>query len=86
LDLEKEQTEEHAIEVYPALQAPTSPTRAKLGVKHVMVPETLAESDEGNDIPQDTSPSRTLRTSKRLRNERGESRESGGTSSKRRKV
>lgn len=87
----KERVEEHAIEVYPALQAPISPTRARLGAKHL--PETLAESDDDNNTPQDTnkaSPSRILRISKRLRSERGESRakeESGGTpSSKRKKV
>ena len=83
-----EQTEEHAIEVYAALQAPASPTRAKLGVKHVVF-ETLAEPDEGLEDTSKLSPSRNLRTSKRLRNERGGSRvkeESGGTPSKRRKV
>ncbi len=90
LGLGKEQAGEHAIEVYPALQVPTSPTRAKLGAKHVL--ETLAESDDDNSSPQDTSkasPSRNLRSSKRPRNERGEPRakeESGGTLGKRKKV
>lgn len=81
LGLGEEQTDEHAIEVYPALQAPGSPTRAK----HVL--ETLAESDGDNNTPQDTSkasPSRNLRSSKRPRNERRE--ESGGTPGKRKKV
>ncbi|KAF8271686.1 hypothetical protein EI94DRAFT_1872018, partial [Lactarius quietus] len=82
LGLVKEQMEEHAMAVYPALQAPISPTRVKPGAKHVL--ETLVESDDDNNNPQDSSkagPSRILRTSKRLRNERGESRareESGG--------
>ena len=82
LGLVKDQMEAHAMEVYPALQAPTSPTRAKPGAKRVL--ETQAESDEDNKNPQDSSkasPSRSLRTSKRLRSERGESRtreESGG--------
>lgn len=89
LDLGKEQTEERAIEVYPALQAPTSPTRAKSGAKDVLEP--LAEYDEGNDGLQDTSkasPSMVLRTSKRLRNEGSRTKEEsgGGTPSKRRKV
>ncbi|KAH9061981.1 hypothetical protein EDB87DRAFT_1608653 [Lactarius vividus] len=68
------------VEVYPALQAPASPTRAK----HVLW--TLGESDGDNNTPQDTSRAspRNLRSSKRPRNERKE--ESDGTPSKRKKV
>jgi hypothetical protein len=89
LGLGKEQTEEHANEVYSALQAPTSPTRAKSGAKHVLEP--LAESDEGINNLQETSkagPSMVLRTSKRLRNEESRAKEESGVStpSKRRKV
>jgi len=82
LGLVKDQMEAQAMEVYPAVQAPTSPTRAKPGAKHVL--ETLAEANEDINGPQDSgrsSPSRILRTGKRVRNERGESRtreESGG--------
>jgi hypothetical protein len=68
LGLVKEQME---AQVYPALQAPTSPTRAKPGTKHVL--ETLAEADEDIQDSGKSSPSRILRTGKRLRNERGES-------------
>ena len=84
-----EQLEERAIEVYPAIQAPTSPTTVKLGAKRTL--ETLAECEEDNNTAQDSSsgsPNRTLRSSKRLRNERGDGsakEESGGTAGGKRK-
>jgi hypothetical protein len=84
LSLAKEQMEEHAMEVYAAIQAPISPTRAKPGAKHVL--ETLAESDDDNNCPQGSSTastSRILRTNKRLRNEGGGSREESGGKRKR---
>lgn len=71
-------------QVYPALQAPTSPTRAKPGTKHLL--ETLAETDENIQDSGKSSPSRILRTGKRLRSERGESRTMEESSGKRKRV
>ena len=101
LDLKQLNTENHRMEMHPPMQAPNSPTTSKLQTSQAPITGG-DESSRGTGIGDNSagtallsvnpSPSRGLRSSKRVREDRGggtkthEQPGSGGTPNKRKKV
>ncbi len=105
LDLHQSKTEDHRMEIHPAIQAQSSPTTLQPGTTQpqALTALTGGESDSPGGIAGrvkspdigdnvNPSPSRGLRSSKRLREDRGGSSKtheqpgSGSTPNKRKKV